>query len=117
MASDPFVGKVSQEMAKLWPLAVGKSVSFDFSRPNGGVWTNNIRVERVEPVKVEAGTYSAFVVKWQERSFQGGFNATYTYWWSPALGFPIKREVEFVTGSASSYRSNYELRKVTPPAK
>ncbi len=115
LASDPFVGKISQEMAKLWPLEIGKSISFDFSRPSGGVWVNRVSVERTESIKVPAGTYATFLVKWQERAVNGPFNATYLYWWSPALGFPIKREVQFSAGDA--VRTGYELRKVTPPAK
>jgi hypothetical protein len=115
VASDPFVGKAGQEVARLWPLQVGKSVSFDFSRPSGGVWTNRISVERVEPITVQAGTYSTFVIKWHEQAINGPFNATYVYWWSPALGFPIKRDVQFSGGTA--VRSPYELRKVIPPSR
>lgn len=104
---------IKRDLSKLWPLEVGKTVRFDVTRQDGAVWANSMKVERIENLKLPAGTYSTFVVSHQERAINGSYNASYTYWWSPALGFPIKKDVQFVSGTSAP--RNYELRRVIPP--
>ena len=110
---DPFAVKITSDFTRLWPLEVGKKISFEHNRPSGGVLTYNVSVDRVETTKVPAGLYSAFVIKMQVQAVNGSFATAHTYWWSPALGFPVKHEAQFIRGSA--VRQNYELRAVKPP--
>jgi len=112
--SDNILEDVKRDFARLWPLEVGKTIRFDIARRAGEVWNNVITVERVETIKVPAGTFSTFVISQQERALNGSYNAAYTYWWSPALGFPVKRDVRFITGVSGP--SSYELRRVIPPS-
>jgi hypothetical protein len=102
-----------RELAKLWPLEVGKGVQFEAPRPGGGVWVHTFKVERTETVTVPAGIYAAFVVTWNQRAINNPYNSTVTFWWSPALGFPIKRHEQSAT--SGSAERNYELRNATPP--
>jgi hypothetical protein len=112
-SADNILEAAKQDFSRLWPLEIGKTIRFDINRRDGGVWNNVFTVERMETVKVPAGTFSAFVISQQERAINGSYSAAYTYWWSPALGFPIKRDVRFVTGSSAP--SSYELRRVVAP--
>ena len=116
---DVTIASYMAEANKLWPLEVGKSVSISSTRPGdfnnpSSTWNHTLSVERTEVITVPAGTFSTFVVKWHERGLgQNGYEGVYTYWWSPALGFAIKRDMRVLRGIANL--TNYELVSVTAP--
>ncbi len=112
-STDPIIEAAKREFARLWPLAVGKTVRFDIRRADGAAWNNLLTVERSELTKVQAGIYSTFVIAHRERAANGSFDAEYLYWWSPALGFAIKREARSAAGVNAP--PDYELRGVRPP--
>jgi Protein of unknown function (DUF3108) len=116
---DRYAKSMGPQMAKIWPLEVGKSTSFQRDLPTyrgtaNSTFQNELTVEKAETVTVPAGTFSTFVIKWRSRGL--GFNTSdvvQTIWWSPALGFPVKREARIVTGYG--IYTNYELRSVQRP--
>lgn len=112
-SSDAVLDAAKREFAQLWPLSVGKTVRFEIKRADGAAWNNLLTVERAELTKVTAGTYSTFVISHRERAANGSYDAEYLYWWSPALGFPIKREARSAVGVNAP--PDYELRAVKPP--
>ena len=67
-----------------WPLKVGNwwSYSIDGSKANGSTWTDNrtCKVESIEKVAIELGTYDTFKVVCEQKS------STRTYYVSPQLG-------------------------------
>jgi len=113
-SADAIIDSAKLEFARLWPLAIGKTLRFDISRPDGATWHNVLTVERTELTKVAAGTYSTFVIAHRERAANGSYDAEYLYWWSPALGFTIKREARSAAGVNAP--ADYELRAVRPPS-
>jgi len=74
------------EPTKLWPLEVGKSVTF-----NAGSNAINARVLRTEVVKVPAGTFFTYVIERRDRSSAGPDNFAY-YWYAPVVGTVVKFE-------------------------
>lgn len=113
-STDAILEAAKRDFARLWPLSLGKSVRFDIRRADGAAWNNVLTVERAELTRVPAGTYSTFVIAHRERAANGSYDAEYLYWWSPALGFPIKREARSAAGVNAP--PDYELRAVKPPS-
>jgi len=112
-SNDAILETAKRGFAPIWPLQTGKSVRFDIQRTDGATWHNTLTVERTELLKVPAGAYATFVITHRERAANGSYDAEYLYWWSPALGFPIKRESRTAIGVNAP--ANYELRAVRAP--
>ena len=112
-SGDAILETAKRGFAALWPLQMGKSVRFDIQRADGAAWHNTLTIERTELLKVPAGAYATFVIAHRERAANGSYDAEYLYWWSPALGFPIKRESRTAIGANAP--ANYELRAVRAP--
>jgi hypothetical protein len=118
--TDQLAAAIRPEIDKLWPLEVGKSVSFQGDLPGLTAaapklkFQYDVTVERMETMTVPAGTFSTFVVKWEQSSLgQPAFHGIQTLWWSPAIGFPVKREIRILQGRTDWTR--YELRAVQAP--
>lgn len=114
------VESLSSDVDQLWPLQVGKTISFQHDLPGyypGSplyAYHFDVRVERAELVTVPAGTFSTFVVAWRYRGLGNNqFDGTQRFWFSPALGFPIKRQVSVAAGITNW--TNYELLNVQRP--
>lgn len=112
-STDAVLAAAKREFAALWPLSVGKTVRFDIRRADGAAWNNVLTVERAELTRLPSGVYSTFIISHRERAANGSFDAEYLYWWSPALGFPIKREARSAAGVNAP--PDYELRAVRLP--
>jgi hypothetical protein len=118
--TDDLAATVQREMDKLWPLQAGKSVSFEGELPGLTATATplkfqyDVTVERTETVTVPAGTFSTFVVKWEQSALgQPAFRGVQTLWWSPALGFPVRREIKILQGRTDWTR--YDLRAAQAP--
>lgn len=87
-------GEEAPKLQQLWPLAVGKNVSFTYVGGPNSSRQVELKVTRHEPVTVEAGTFDTFVIEariWSPgQSFIGAFGETVTYWFAPAVGYPVK---------------------------
>lgn len=77
----------------LWPLAIGKTVSFARTRErDGNKWLHTISVVKIEKVSTPAGNFEAYVVEEQARSTSGNWSATSRHWWAPAIGYIVRSE-------------------------
>lgn len=100
------------KVASLFPLKVGKKVSFSHSgvHPRFGAWTNsdNAEVVTIETVKVPAGTFETFVI----RTDMGNANwwGQNTCWYAPEVGYCVKAKWRSASSSADR-----ELVSVTKP--
>ncbi len=94
----------------IWPLAVGKSISFDESGlvkqgvPGASsAWSSAIKVLRSEAITVPAGSFDAFVIEWRHRgSGRNSYDAVLTMWYAPRARFIVKRSFEQIAGPPSS---------------
>ncbi|MFD0388731.1 DUF3108 domain-containing protein [Tistrella bauzanensis] len=88
--------------AALWPLEVGKSVSFRRKRADGNrEWAHVITVTGTESVTVGAGTFDTFVVEEVATSIGGSWRSTSHFWWAPAVNYMVKQEIEESSGQWS----------------
>lgn len=77
---------------RLWPLAVGKSVTIvrtSRAQPERR-WEDTIRVVRSEQVTVPAGRFQAFVIETSSRGLHNNWTGTQTLWWAPAVGWVVQ---------------------------
>jgi hypothetical protein len=85
----------------IWPLAAGKSVTFDERAGNSDAWRHTVTVVRSEMLQTPAGTFDTFVIEERIQSLspaQGNLDATKTYWYAPAAKWPIKRSMAQQSG-------------------
>ena len=78
----------------LWPLEVGKSVTFQRRRArDGATWIQKASVVGTETVTTELGTFETFVI---EQSARGAgtnrWRGTRTQWFAPEIGWTVKSE-------------------------
>ena len=91
--------------AQLWPLEVGKSVTFQRTRERDGtVWVHTVRVTGTETVEAEVGTFEAYVVE-QEVGGAGGnrWHGTRTDWYVPELRWNVKSEWQGSDGDSGRW--------------
>jgi hypothetical protein len=117
-ATASLLGSFEDEAAKLrelWPLAVGKNVSFAYAGGPNSSRQVEIKVTRHEPVTVKAGTFDTFVIEariWSPgQSFIGAYGETVTYWFAPSVGYPVKVTHHLENGVYAS-GSDHEAVKV-----
>ena len=87
-----------QEVASLFPLAVGKSVSFkqEGKALTGRRWTAKftITVIREEKVHIPAGDFDTFVVRFEDKpGLKGRYWAKNVYWYAPDVGLIVRAEL------------------------
>ena len=118
LATVSLLGSFEDEATKLhqlWPLAVGKNVSFTYAGGPNSSRQVELKVTRHEPVTVKAGTFDTFVIEariWSPgQSFIGAFGETVTYWFAPAVGYPVKVAHHLENGVYAS-GSDHEAVKV-----
>jgi uncharacterized protein DUF3108 len=96
-----------KEIDALWPLKVGKTVSFQvretISVNYGGSAPDrqeDFVVNRQERVTVPAGTFDTFVIDWTEQ--ETGPNPTgalVTLWYAPGVGYVVKSSVHMLNNN------------------
>jgi hypothetical protein len=95
----------------LWPLEVGKSVSFRRKREDGSrEWAHIIKVVGTESVTVGAGSFDTFVVEETATSIGRNWRGTSRFWWAPSVGYIVKQEIEENEGAWS----RAEVTELTP---
>lgn len=92
-----------QEYAKLWPLAVGNSVSFDRVKKGGARARVSISVVGTERVTTIAGDFDTYVIMGTIRARNGRKFGTATHWWAPEVGWVVK-----YIGSNSVWKKYWE---------
>jgi hypothetical protein len=105
-----------EEAEKLWPLEIGKKVTFPVSGTSQGysaTWQWTITVKSAEKVTTEAGTFDTFVIEARERAIGYSYEGFYTYHYSPELGFSAKASYQVVLGNARPW--SWTLTRVAKP--
>jgi hypothetical protein len=85
----PFGDTAKLHLDKLWPLEVGKKVSYQWTPPGGRDGTVTFEVKRKEKVTVPAGTFDTFVVT-QTVAFIGSYEGEHTFYYSPETATGVK---------------------------
>lgn len=102
---------------KLWPLAVGKAITAKVSNTKTAEdWELKIRIVRREKVEAAGRSFDTFLM---EVDLQGlGKNKHHSIannWFAPEVGFPVKREVQLLSGTGTF--TPWVLTRIEPPAK
>lgn len=79
----------------LWPLAVGKKLTGQFSGAGAtvgfqGTWEITVTVDRVEKITTKAGTFDTFVVTKKEQALSHNYRSTLTNWYAADIGTVVK---------------------------
>lgn len=87
----------------LWPLEVGKSVTFQRRRTrDGAVWVHAVSVTGTETVDTEFGPVETFVIEETVTGAGGNrWQAARTQWFSPQLGWNVRSEWQAPDGTGS----------------
>jgi hypothetical protein len=107
------------EAAAIWPLEIGKSVTFTQPSDAGAEALENvIKVLRAEELTIAGRPVRTFVVERRvtERDPAGGvpYRAVYTYWYAPEFGFHVKYQARY-GGSSTEKPVVWAVSKVVPP--
>lgn len=79
----------------LWPLEVGKEVTFVRTRANGGRSQITITVSGTETVTTPAGTFDTYVLTGKIKNIDGiRWSASLTDWWAPSVGWIVKKRTK-----------------------
>jgi len=78
-------------LGQLFPLQVGKAVSF-VRRWAGGAWRDRIEVQGTERVVVPAGTFDTYVLLRRSEQIDSDWRAEQRSWYAPELGWVVKFE-------------------------
>ncbi|HUF87943.1 MAG TPA: hypothetical protein VMM59_11230, partial [Thermohalobaculum sp.] len=78
----------------LWPLEVGRSVTFQRQRlSDGAVWVHAVTVTGTETVDTDFGPVETFVIEETVTGAGGNrWQAARTQWFSPQLGWSVRSE-------------------------
>ncbi|HEY9549397.1 MAG TPA: hypothetical protein VIR45_07840, partial [Kiloniellaceae bacterium] len=79
------------ELGRLFPLQIGKAVSFT-RRWAGEAWRDRIEVLDRERITVPAGTFDTFVLLRVSEQVNGDWRAEQRTWYAPELGWVVKFE-------------------------
>lgn len=104
--ADPLHGTVEMaRYASLWPLEVGKSVTFQSRRTgDGAVRVHIVTVARSRTVQTEFGPFDAFVVKEEVRGAgENRWHGTRTQWYAPKLHWAVKSTWQSSDGQSGSW--------------
>jgi hypothetical protein len=91
-------------LAQLFPLQVGKAVSFT-RRWAGQAWRDRIEVVATERVTVPAGTFDTFVLLRVSEQVNNDWRAEQRTWYAPELGWVVKFEGYNNTGAGERWRA------------
>jgi len=79
-----------EAQSALWPLAVGKKVSFERNRERRRYWRNDTEVVAREVLKLEFGDVDTFKVEMKSNSTSGSWTGKQTAWYAPKIGWTVK---------------------------
>jgi hypothetical protein len=97
-------------IARLWPLVMGKRVTFNAAR-GSYEWIADYTVVEKKDITVKAGRFPVYVVKYEETqtslkttpSHSGIYHSIWTFYISTDLGFFVKMDYESISGGPSAY--------------
>ncbi len=122
LATMSLLGSFDEEAAKLrqlWPLAVGKKLEFAYVAGPNASRNVKLTVTRHESVTVKAGTFDTFVIKARISSSGApisAFSETVTYWFAPAVGYPVKVTHQLESGVYATGADREAVKVVTSSA-
>ena len=88
------------QIAKLWPLEVGKVVRFSAESGNYA-WTSTYTVTEKKDITVKAGTFPVYVVVYDEEQRNGPYHSIWTSYISTDVGYRVKVDYASVSGGPS----------------
>jgi hypothetical protein len=102
-------------LGQLWPLQVGKTVSFVNATDTLGHVTESFRVAGHELVTVPAGIYDTFVIEWEASSANAyaavaGYHETATFWYAPEIGYIVKIKHHLEGGLYARFANDEAVR-------
>jgi hypothetical protein len=103
------------ELARLWPLEVGKSIDVVWSE-QGRRWDYTYTVLRREPLNVGGTTFDTFVVEHRDSSHGDAYLAYTRFWYAPVVGAYIKYEFQLVNGTIGTLPKNWVATEVKLPS-
>jgi hypothetical protein len=93
----------------LWPLAVGKQVSWRSQRQQFE-WQHRLRVARRETVTVPAGAFETWVIEHDEKGLTHDHHTVDECYYAPELGFAVKKTQRLLAGK-SDFRP-WEVQRI-----
>ncbi len=91
------------EIAKLWPLEVGKVVRFSAESGNYA-WASTYTVTERKDITVPAGTFPVYVVVYDERQTNGPYHSIWTDYISTDVGYRVKLDYWYSVPGGPSRR-------------
>ena len=89
---------------RLFPLEVGKSVTFD--RKVGQLeWTNRIAVTSTERLRLDFGEVDTFVLACETRGRNNPFHARNDIWYAPSVGWNVQFLYEDSRGQSYGWQA------------
>jgi hypothetical protein len=76
-------------IARLWPLEVGKAVTFWRNRGQSR-WRDTVRVTGTEEIAIDGERIDTFVVEWRSLAYSHEWAGTVTYHYAPSLGYVVQ---------------------------
>lgn len=106
-------------LARLWPLEVGKTTDFSFigrTRDQSTFrFAERWRVDRAERITLAGALRDVLVISRTQEGMLGNlFLGTQTYWYDPAIGVFLKRDVAVTRGTSST--NSFEVTAIELPA-
>lgn len=93
--------------ATIWPLEVGKSVSFELTIPSKDeVWryTNTIRVVGTETIRLPFGEVDTYVLVVRTEGTNNSYWFERRAWYAPSIGWPIR----FLSSDRDDKKTSWE---------
>src|SRR5436305_392840 len=118
----PDVQANAEKFRSLAPFQVGRKLGYSTSgagrRGADGIWFQEVLIERFEKVTTPAGTFSVFVILYDQQSPQFNHGRwQYRYWYSPDVNHVVKFEYRPLRGDLPpNYPKNWELTAYTSPS-
>lgn len=90
--------------AELWPLEVGKEVSFWRNR-GGNKWKDRIEVVGTDTFELERGEVDVYVVRWTSKAYSHSWQGETVTLYAPEIGWSVRFEHEDNKGESWAWRA------------
>ena len=97
------IGADGGPLAQLYPLEVGKGITFTRSRGDL-TWHDEILVVGTDSITTPAGSFDTFVVRRRSKTPDDSWRAEQRNWYAPALGWVVKFEAFTTDGRRQSWQ-------------
>jgi hypothetical protein len=97
------IGADGGPLAQLYPLEVGKGITFTRSRGDR-TWLDEILVVGTDSITTPAGSFDTFVVRRRSKAPDDSWRAEQRNWYAPALGWVVKFEAFATDGRRQSWQ-------------